>query len=174
MYELYYAGKFGNTLAQWKTVDDYLNSDFAGLVVLRYKEPGSPWCKYGLTKSELQDQMAQWIKDGAKKDKFTVNELANDSDLIIQGEVERGINGLHVRYSKVPKPMRIALAEDQFHVDGLQAVNILKSSLDPSSYDWLHELLDTYPGAVVEFSTWAHDVGVIKNRNTVFWEVRHY
>ena len=174
MYALYERKQFGNMLLSWKSLDDYLRSAYDGLVNLRYAVPGSPWCRYGMTRAQVVEQADAWCAEGADRAKFKLNELARDENLVLQGEVMRSERGLSLRYSRLPKPMRLALKEQEEHADGVIATIILQTALDPSSWDCLNELLEKYVGAVVEFSTWSHDVGDIGNRNTVFWEVRHY
>lgn len=46
--------------------------------------------------------------------------------------------------------------------------------MDPSSQQDLDDLLDLYPDATIEFTCYDIDLGVIPNRNTIFWEVRNY
>ena len=48
---------------------------------------------------------------------------------------------------------------------------LLHHHCDASSFDDLMELLDTYPGAVIEFSTYPFAVGRM-NRNMIVWEIR--
>lgn len=174
MYQHYHAGKFGNKLLAWPTLEAYRASGYAAPIVLRYSgESGGAWCEYNVPKERVDDVVARWVSEGADAAKITPNESANDSALIVQGEVMRSTEYYSLRYSTVPKPMRLALAECQHHVGGLQARLLLESTLDAPSMDDLRRLLDEYDGAVVEFSTWAHPVGIYC-RNTVFWEVRHY
>lgn len=174
MYQAYHRGAFGNRLLAWPTLEAYRASGYANPIVLRYSgKSGGAWCEYNLAPENIDAVVARWVSEGADPCKITVNESANDSALILQGEVMRSIEYLSLRYSTVPKPMRLALAECQHHVGGLQARLLLEATLDDPSMDDLNRLLDDYEGAVVEFSTWDRPVGVY-TRNTVFWEVRHY
>lgn len=175
MYAIYERGGFGNRLLTWPNVDAYLQSDYSGLVVLRYKGAGGgAWCEYGVHRDDVEATVSRWISEGARRDLVTVNELAEDDLIILQGEVMQSPHHLSLRYSRLPMPMRKALAKEQYHVDGLSAALLLKSTMDPSSWDELNDLLDMYSGAVVEFSVWGKDIGDAPRRNTVFWEVRHY
>ncbi|HCX88221.1 MAG TPA: hypothetical protein DG761_09360 [Gammaproteobacteria bacterium] len=92
----------------------------------------------------------------------------------INGELQRSEHGLELHYSTHPAVMRVALALDPQDVHRIAAIAILRHFLDPASYDAVTELFDTYPDAVVEFTTYNQDVGVIPHRNTVVWEVRDY
>lgn len=175
MYALYHSGKFGNKLLTWNSLDDYKRSGFARPVVLRYKgKAGGGWVAYEVSHDEVDTIVASWLREGAQRDLIAVNESAPDHELLLQGEVMRSTDHLSLRYSIAKLPMRKALAECQKHARGIEANMILRSAMDAASWDDLNSLLDEYDGAVVEFSTWARDVGVIPRRNTVFWEVRHY
>lgn len=174
MYQLYHRGAFGNRLCTWRDLEEFYASKFQRPVVLRYKGSGGGRVEYGVMPRDVPCVVEQWVKCGADPRLITLNELANDSDLILQGEVMRSTEHVSLRYSTVPAPMRVALAASQYHVGGLRAVSILRSTLDPTSFDELMDLLDRYPDSVIEFSTWGHDVGQIPHRNTVFWEVRNY
>ena len=81
---------------------------------------------------------------------------------------------INLLYTKVKKPMNIALKEKEISVNDLKAIMILKGNLSSSSYSDLETLLETFPDSVVEFSTYSILVGNIKGRNTVIWEVRNY
>jgi hypothetical protein len=181
MYERYLRGDFGNRLRTWDNLKDYFESGYDKPVVLRYKVAGSKWQKYGLqTPADVSQQVADWITDDDGYDPAltTLNELGADDKLILQGEAYRSPMGLYLRYSTIPKPMRLALKEEELHAHGLVAKILLQQFMYPSSYEWLMHLLDEYDGHVVEFSTFSCPVGesVVgpQDHNTVFWEVRNY
>jgi len=171
---LWQSGALGNKLLSWPSVPEWRESGYAGNVVLRYKGTGGGgWCAYDVAPEEVSEVLAEGQSQGAELSRIYVNEFCPDLGLVLQGEVMQSEQYLSLRYSRVPKPMRVALSEEQHHVDGLGAVLILKSKLDAPSWDALNELLVEYPGAVIEFSTWDGPVGD-RGWNTVFWEVRHY
>ncbi len=175
MYQLYEQGAFGNKLLSWPTLDDYLEDDYFGLIVLRYKGiAGGAWIRYDIPPSEVCSVVEHWISEGADRNLITVNQSAPNPLLRIQGEVMRSVDYLDLRYTLVKQPMRAGLDIEQLHANGLEAVGLLRHHLDPSSYEELWELLDTYEDAVVEFSTWDTHIGSVPFRNTVFWEVRNY
>lgn len=182
MYALYDEGKFGNQLLTWKTLDDYLASDYPDKVVLRYRIKESPYCAYGLTREEVVAQVNKWCKEGAKYELFTLNELAADDKLTIQGEIRQSSTHLSLRYSLVATPMRAALKKEERNADGMKVEAILKHYLDPIDYEFLMELLDKYQNpvqsledpkhnVVIEFSVWGCKVGTW-NRRMVVWEIR--
>lgn len=174
MYDAYFRGPFGNRLRSWDTVQAYLASGYHGPVTMRTSRGGGGPCAYGVEWIDVDRVAHEWSHIGISLKEIRINESAPDKLLIIQGEVMRTIDHLHLRYSTLKLPMRKALATTQHHVGGLRAQMLLKGAMDPASYDDLNELLDDYDGAIIEFSTWAVDVGDCPRRNSVVWEVRHY
>lgn len=175
MYRLYESGRFGNRLPAWDSLEDYYASGFADPVVLRYKgSRGGQWVQYDVPLIEVPRIVKRWEEEGADLHCIVVNALGPASKLVFQGEVMRSFQYIDLRYSLTPKPMRLALAEDEREARGVKAKCLLKHFMDPASYDDLWSLLTDFDDAVVEFSTWSVDIGVAPNRNTVFWEVRHY
>lgn len=92
----------------------------------------------------------------------------------LQGEVRRSERYLDLTYTTVAKPMRDALAESTQYASGVLAVSLLRSHMNPKSYDWLQELFDRYPDHVVEFTCLDTCWGTLPGYNTIFWEVRSY
>jgi hypothetical protein len=178
-FELMERGAFGGTIRHWYGADSLpeMMREMRGRnVVPRYKgAPGIQFPQYGQTipVSEAPKLLEQWLALGANPQQIMWNQGLDDSLLILQGEVMRSTEHLTLRYSRVKKPMRVALLESEQSADGLKAVVILKNALCPASWDLLNELLDEYEGAVVEFATWSNP-DVVNGRNTIFWEVRHY
>ena len=70
--------------------------------------------------------------------------------------------------------MREALAEQFEVVVGLQADQMLRREMTPSSYEDWRLLLDKYPGHVLEVSIYGCCLGDIPSRNALVWEVRRY
>lgn len=99
--------------------------------------------------------------------------MGPDQKIIHQGEVQRSIHYFDLTYSIVKAPMRIALATETLHAQGLRAVHILKSAMDATSWDNLNRLFDQFPDSVIEYTTYSIPVGELGN-NTVIWEVRNY
>lgn len=175
MYPLYEAGKFGNKLESWSSVDEYLSSGSPKSVGLRYKgQTGGLWFQSYLKPTEVRAVADRWLTEGAKESLIVVSEAAPDEYIIAQGEVCRYLWGLELRYSTVKTAMRKALATEQHHARGLRAKMLLESWMSPGSLNDLNELLDTYPDAVIEFSTFSIELGSCPHRNTLIWEVRNY
>lgn len=173
MYEAYHRGRFGNRLRAWSGVQAWRESEYQGEVVLRSKSSAGGRVAYRLDASEVASTLEAWGVELTSAE-IEINESAPDSDILIQGEVERSELYLTLTFSTLRLPMRDALARDSNTVTGLKALLLLRRYLDPSSFDDLWGLLEDFDGAVVEFSCWSSDVGICPRRNTVFWEVRHY
>jgi hypothetical protein len=174
MYELYATGGFGNRPHHWGSVDEYVNSDFAGLVGIRNRLASSPFCDCRPhTRAAVIEQLMNWRRDGLDWSTVVINETAPHWIQTINAEVMRTTDGIYVRWSPVQKVMREALAELSYHWTGLRALLLLQQRCDAPSYDNLVDLLDRYPEHIVELSAFTRSVG-IWNWNTIFWEVRLY
>lgn len=185
--ERYLAGEFGNASPSWSTVKDLWDwgcKEFGtgenarpttGLYHLRNRIAGGP-TYYNLGWSEAIARWSEFAAAGQKN--WYCSMMAPTEETLINGEVQQtqfaveGRCGLDLYYSRVAKPMRASLLEGGRQVSGIIARLTLEYFLDPSSYDWVMELLQLYPDHVVEFSTYAVNWGTIPGRNTVIWEVR--
>ena len=117
-YRLWQGGAFGNKLRAWRSVDEWRESGFDGMVVLRtlMEEGGGP-CRYNLPPEEVDAIVDTWLALGIPLDKIMVNEAAPDGDVILQGEY---LNDIYVmdeeagwgyfKYSRARAQMRDALA----------------------------------------------------------------
>lgn len=181
MYELYFAGAFGNTLVNWRTIEAFKADLEAGKwpkdrpVALRTStKPGVVPPRYCVRTEtwEVEELAASWVKDyGIPHSGINVNELGADHLIVLQGEIMRSTNYFDLRGSYEKTVMRTALATNQFHVYGLEAYLLVKEKFDAPSWDNLQRLFDEYPDAVIEFTCYGIPVGD-HGWNTVFWEVR--
>lgn len=184
-YPRFIANEFGNRGPIWETAEHWLDdltldmSDEEFLVAadklyhLRSNTAGGATV-YNLAASQVIPTILKLGKQ-YPAEKFRVAEMAPHEHNLIQGEVCRSLTGLSLFYSLSPDvPMREALAKGGQTATGLSALMLLQYYVCPESYEWINYLLDSYPGHVVEFSTFSRDWGTIKNRNTVIWEVRNY
>jgi hypothetical protein len=165
--------EFGNRIRSFDSMDSLITSGFSGRVSIRYKEPGSPFCKYEVPIDEVISEVNKFVEMGAVQSRFTFNESAPDSYLEIQGEIIRTIRHIELVYSTDKLPMRTALAKSPQWCYGLEAYCILKRYLWPKSQQMIFDLLDIYDGAV-EFSCYRIPLGNIFGHNTIIWEVRNY
>ena len=165
----YQANEFGNRSPTWEVEDWYNWEHQPGLFHLRSRIAGGPTF-YNLSNLECVGH----IQHIDNFDDWYISEMAPTERTLIQGEVQRTAWGIYLRYTRVPLPMREALAKQQDHVWGLAAKLLLQKYLCVRSYEWLEYLLDTYPCHVVEFSTYSICWGTVPGMNTVFWETRLY
>lgn len=103
-----------------------------------------------------------------------ISAMAPTERTVAQGEVLNSEQGLTLRFSRVKKPMREALAEEERTVVGLRAYFFLQTFCNAKSWEWLKVLLERYPDHVVEFSCYEVCWGTEPGYNTVYWEVRRY
>jgi hypothetical protein len=171
-YKLYFEGKFGNKLNAWSSLEEYKASKFNSPVGCRYQGliPGQ-YCVYDSI--DIEKDILELVKKGADPSRFIISERADDSKILIQGEVSRTYLGLTLFYSHETTTMRKAL-QNGISSSGLEAKLLLQKYFSPASYDDIMELLDTYQDHVVEFTTFSNYLGDCNNRNTVIWEVRKY
>lgn len=182
-YNLYLAGKYGNMLQTWDTLDDYLASGFTGNVVIRYKQAdfNKKFGVYDLKPEEVMPHIEKCIREGGSRDLFTLNEAAKDSGLTIQGELRQSDRHWELFYTHSPLPMRLGLEAEPNHAYGHRALAVLRKYLDDIDFDYLMEQFDTYSDThawsarnmTVEFSVWAEPVGTW-HRRMVIWECRVY
>lgn len=178
---LFGSGHFGNKMRQWPSLDDCIKDGFSGTVGVRSRKPSSPFCKIGMTVDQAREWIERCLARGGEPWEFYLGEDIPVEWRTLQGEVYRGPGGLYLNYSTLQLHVRPALAQGGRHCHGLEAKLRLQHYMDPSSYDWLMELLDTYPDAkhrgyetshVVEFTTCDRPVGDTPGMNTIFWECR--
>lgn len=167
---------FGNRFREWSSIDALLESDYSGAVSIRYRVADGRFMKYYVPRADIEATVAGFEALGADRALMWANESAPDDALVIQGELMFSTLGLYLFGSRAKLPMRKALADitQSFHYFGLRTVFALKGALTPSSYSDLMAILELWPDAMIEFSTFANNVGTIPGRNTIVWEVRHY
>lgn len=174
------SGAFGNKLRAWRSPDEWLDSDFRGLVVLRSLMDGGGPCEYNLTREQAHHAILRWEASGVPRERIMVNEAAPDQSVLLQGEY---LNDIHLGdapnwgyfyYSRTKAQMRDALKAAPEVALGLRSDLMLRLAMTPSSYeDWL-SLLSRYYGHVFEVSIYERCLGDIPGRNALVWEVRRY
>lgn len=161
--------EFGNRGPNWFTLTEYLEADYRGLVHIRNKLPGGSTF-YNVPAEEVA---AKWMDLGCSSATHYLAGMAPSERTLFQGELAF-LPEICLTYSTVAKPMREALAEQCLVTGGLLAVMLLQHYMNPASYEWLCELVERYPGHVIEFSCYDTHWGTMPGYNTVFWEVRLY
>jgi hypothetical protein len=169
-------GEFGNRTQVWDSVDEYLESCHVGMVHLRNRIVGGPTWYHLKDKWELLTKYREVLKNTPASQWYVGEMIPTEVEkkLLIQGEVQQSTSHIDLYFSTVPEPMRSSLAKGGTMVKGIKAVAILKHYLDPSSYDWIMELLSLYPNHVVEFSCYGTNIGILVGMNAVVWECRLY
>ena len=179
-FRLWQSGAFGNKLRAWRTVQEWRDSGFAGLVVLRSLMDGGGPCEYNLTPEQAEVALQRGLWLGQPPERIMVNEAAPDQAVLLQGEY---LNDIHLGgpsywgyfyYSRVKAQMRDALKAAPEVAQGLRSDLMLRLAMTPASYDdWLL-LLDRYHGHVFEVSIYERCLGDTPGRNALVWEVRRY
>lgn len=115
----------------------------------------------------------RWKGEGRK---FLMDDACPNEKIIFQGEVCRTYRGLEGFLDTTGHmPMRPAMAAGNMkHYSPAATIHLIEKFMDASSQEDLWALLDLYPDAAVEFSTFSVNVGIFPHRNTLFWETRNY
>ena len=155
----------GNCVRTWKTKEELRGSGYQELLGIRDLRPG------GLFESpRTVEQALASERLGCYFSEYLPIEL-----ITIQGELYQSERHLTFFYTHIREQMRFAFTRGQnYHAYGLHALGLLKTYLSPASYDDIQELVDLYPGHVIEFTCCSKDVGDCRGRNAIIWEVRNY
>lgn len=176
MYESLAAGAFGNTYPEWRTLADWNRDVTVGSAYFDHE----PWAVRSFKKSDK----ARLRLDLRKEDvaAYVQNNFAPDEKVSIGPVFNAWMTArIDVYLSPVPPcGLNVLWTPDKTlrsgweSLSGLRAVGLMRKHLWPSDYDAIQELLEDYPGHVVEFTAFTKAVGTIPNRNAMVWEVRYY
>lgn len=171
-YNLYKRGLYGNKLRTWYSLNEYIKSGYNNTVTLRYSGVGGGmYCAYNIINPKLK--IEEFVKQGANRDLFIINESAPDENLLIQGEITKDYRGYNLFFSLEKGKMRDCL-KNGIQTNGLKSKIILQKYLFPNSYNDIMELIELYPNHIIEFSSYEFKLGDCQNRNTIIWEIRNY
>jgi hypothetical protein len=172
-FRLWEAGVLGNRTMLWRDIDDAMAS---GCPLIGFREMGraggGAWALVG--RDDARDMAMVWKKAGRQ---FIMDNSVPNERSVLQGEVCRTFCGLesYLAIGRALPPMRISMREGRHqHFGYVQTTALLTHFMDPSSRDDLDALLELYPEATVEFTTFDVNVGHLPGRNTIFWETRNY
>lgn len=171
----YKAGEFGNAAPTWDDIKSFLESGWdEGPVHIRNRIAGGPtW--YDVLPRNVPGVWERACRfHGCDPSSLYISAMAPTQRTMIQGELMQTPKGLEFFYSPLALPMREALNKSFFRTFGVGAIVLCKFYMNPVSFDWLHILLERYPGHVIEFSVYSVEWGTLPGYNTVFWEVRNY
>jgi hypothetical protein len=177
-FELWEAGVLGNRTRLWRDPEEACDFGRKNRVGIGFREirpagtSGAGWWER-VHWSETIKTAEKWKQAGKV---FIMDDGCPDDKRILQGEVCRTYRGLEGWLDQISKlPMRPAMAAGHMkYTSPLQTLMLLQRHMDPSSLEDLWALLDLYPDAAIEFSTFTTNVGVFPGRNTLFWETRNY
>ncbi len=165
-------GVLGNRFRMFKTVEAALASR---LPMFYISGPVAawphmvPWC----LREKLWSTVRAIEKKGSSRVGMQFVEVYRIPRMI-NAELARGITGVVLRWATSSKlDLRTDLTQNGAHAFGLTALQILKQRVPPDDLEMLFDLMDDWPGAIIEFSTYYRSVGIYQ-RPTVVWEVRHY
>jgi hypothetical protein len=187
-------GVLGNKLRSWDTYEELQRSGYRGSVGIRGRAVDSKLVRYYVPYEDILETVARITADPTS---VYFGESAPDSQLILQGEFFHGENrsgtfiDRHLTYSRFKGPMRKALSLPlypypeatlegnlyeawKFDLSGLQAIMLLKSTMNENSYDDFVALQELYPDHTIEFGVYSSCLGSCDGRNTLIWEVRYY
>jgi hypothetical protein len=189
MYDLQRRGLLGNFLPaySWR---EFLEQKPRGMFGFRHRtKSGSPLFRRRMSEVEVEEYVRGLLKSGAIVEGdvvVSVDTSLTDEWRTLQGEVMRSLPrvgggprealGLTLSYAQLFSEWTCREEMRQSNLTtlhGLEADQMLRRFLDERSYDWMRELTDAYPDAVVEFTSFSHALGVF-GWNTIFWEVRDY
>jgi hypothetical protein len=174
-YFLYGINFFGNKPLTWDSIEEITKDGWRGGICIRgLKGIPRSMARFDLNLEEAINYVKKLEKEGIPKEKLTFNQSMPNGHLLIQGEVMRSPNYYELTYTTIKEPMNYGLAKETLYEDGIKALNKLKQNLFPSSYENMQELFDLFPDSIIEFSSYNIPVGNLRNRNTIFWEVRNY
>ena len=86
--KLWDAGKLGNKLQTWNSIED---TDYNGPFSIRSRRPDSRNTMYGVARSEVPDVIDRLVRLGERSSDLYFGEMAPDQRLTIQGEYLDGM-----------------------------------------------------------------------------------
>lgn len=162
----------GNHFRTWASLGELERSGYKGLVWVRPKHQGER--RWYLP--AVHTSMVSCLSQDILLEAFFTEIPPEGTQRVIQGQVTYPSKGpfLHLGYDRSQRPLREVLESDGYTwLNGYDAYWMLKVTLDVEDFEMLEEVLEKFPGCVVEFTMWEKAVGVM-NRRLCFWEVRNY
>ena len=171
-YRRFFNSEFGNHGLMWESLEEYQDSRFADCVVFRTKIPGGR-CQYDVLPQDAPRLWGEFIKSYGLGN-VSIHAAMPVEAVLLNAEVTRSPGGLHVFGATVQAHMRVGLATAGQHLNGLAADHLLRRLMLPTDYDWIMNLLDEYPGHVIETTALDRPWGWVPGAQSVVWEVRNY
>jgi hypothetical protein len=177
MYKLLARGALGNTTPQyfsveeWEASPEYDKYEWWGVRTLT---PGGP-CRLNCPKGEIaatarsQEFSAHGVNISCMLDRIRTVTLWGEVC-----ELPSGLTAYGIEYPPKNGSWRALMPFQGKTWEGTAARLLLRRHLNENSYDDLCDLLDKWPGHVVEFSAVDGMFGTMPGRNAIIWEVRQY
>ena len=176
-FDLWWDNALGNKPQTWRTVEEFLASDFREPVSLRYNGHllSQPLVS-NIARERVECEMRQLERLGYQRRDYHVTEQFSPTKIryLINGEAMRSREGLCLFFSTENKFMRAALTSSGTQIFGMKALVTLQTILGHNDFEDLMTLVDGYPDHAVEFSGFNRYVGNIPRRKMIIWEVRQY
>jgi len=171
-FDLWGRDALGNHLRIWKTVEEIPGS--ISEVMVREVNPNGGG---GLVKVTA----VATLQKRRPAQRVVYNELAPDELATMQAYIRKlyGIVYLEATLTSreklptQPERMRQAMRRAK-RFEGLQALQIVRNHVSARDFEDIVEMLDAYPGHVLEFTAYACPVGWARHSNVICWELRGY
>lgn len=177
MYRRIVAGEFGNTLPRWFDVDKWLGSSGFNMYRLWGVQHASITNFPGTRLDVNRTDVVKLIQTGGFGKSYCISPMVHQiGNVQWEGDVWiDDFKGLSCSGNMAPAPgswRRHMLAPRLWEWSRARA--LLRHVLNGNSYDDLTDLLELYPGHVVELSALDCCFGTCRGRNAVVWECRKY
>jgi hypothetical protein len=177
MYDLLSAGRLGNTVPMWFSVEAWEADPLAAQYSVwgvRTLTPGGP-CRLYCPRGEVAAtaRSPEYAKHGVNIS-VMLDAVATVTLYADVYDSEKGIIVYCVEHPGKGASWRKVMPEKGRQLEGVAARMILEKHLNASSLADLYALFDRWPGHVVELSAVSRCLGTIPGRNAVVWEVRNY
>lgn len=174
MYRELAAGAFGNTNPFYMSLAEWGRSLTAASPPLWGVRSVYSWdrrMRLDVPLAAVGELVGRWFPDG----RVNLSPMV-DRMLTFRAEVFEDAHGLRVYGVEGLRDVkwRQAMGAHSREWRGLAAKQLLRAHLNSNSLSDLGELLDLYPGHVMEFTALDRNYGTVPGRNAVIWEVRLY
>jgi len=175
MYDMLAKGLLGNTILQYFSIKEWRDSGedkkyaFWGVRTLT---PGGP-CRLNCPVEQVEDTIKRFESDGNRCNiSLMIDKVCN---VTLWAELWQSPTGLVVYGIEYPVgSWREKMPYQGKHWDRLSAKLLLEKHLNGNSLTDAMELLEKYPGHILELSATESILGIYPGRNTIHWELRAY
>lgn len=177
MYELLAAGRLGNTTRQWFDLDVWQASAEASRYEwwgVRTLTPGGP-CRLNCPAHEVPKTYSEFAAAGHQSNiSLMLDRVCRVTLWCDIWESPTGLVVYGIECPPVGGSWRALMPSHGKHWFGLSARMLLKKHLNANSYDDAMDLLEKYPGHVLELSATDTLIGILPGRSAIHWELRNY